>query len=173
MSVESRKTVWWLVLASCGGMACLALLFAIFDVHLVYRRPQRNTGSFLAIVFLVVELTGVAIAVLELQKLYHEQPINWIGRCQISLSDLLSIVFFFAIVMTIYRTLRPDQILFEGLPVSVVLGMGYAISLLCAARTGIGFKASIRWGLAILYLIRALAMTLLGVAVQGFFVGFH
>src|SRR5438445_735848 len=140
MRVETRKSIWWLLLASFGGVALVSLGVLIATISSGF---SDGPAGFCCVT--VFEVPMAILAWVMLRRCYREQPVPWTGCWQLSLSDLLSVAFFFAFLLTVSHEIVPDEYLRVGLYISIVLGLGYFVSLLVVARAGYSESASERW----------------------------
>jgi hypothetical protein len=81
-----------------------------------------------------------AVSVAALRHIYHSEPGGIRGLWQLSIIDLYALILFTALWMAVMRAARPEVFVPAGVGVSLTMGLGYAISLLVAARKG--FKAN-------------------------------
>lgn len=141
MSVSERKSFWWCVLASCAGVG----LYLLADFYSIKRGPYHDSPAGL----IYLEALLGAIALKRLSACYDAEPANRNGRWQLSLIDLLSVLFFVGTAMTLFQSLDGNGFLYRGLPISLGLGVGYVAGLLIASRTRPGLDAFERWCFAL------------------------
>ena len=143
---------WWFLLASTVSM-----LLAVMGVVMAMCHYSSPLGDKVLVgVWALAEILLLSACVKKLKTRYLATNERWNARLQFSLSDLLSVMFFFGCVMLFLRSCYPSE--FIGL--GVILNTGYFLSLIFSIRQG-GFSpdlatwliACLRLGVAIIFLI--------------------
>src|SRR5437762_2686398 len=144
---------WWVTFASGAGMALLALG--------VFIASQQSIAMFV----LVAEVWLVWLAIRNLKRLYAECPPNWTGRWQVRLSDMLSIAFFFGLMMAAFRAVDPSKFIYT-IPIVSLLGFGYVASLLCVSRMDGELRGFSKWIVTVAVLVTAIFALVWGMGLQ-------
>ena len=168
MGIENRKLLWWFVFASCAGSVFVFTGIVVANS----KQGQFSIETQIGLFGLCAEGIFAALALWRLKRCYVQEPLNWTGRWQLSLGDLLCVTFFFASIMGICREIEPRQFLNKGLPISMALGIGFTIALLTVARMGRWTSSVQRWCNAFGYLFGAILFFALTTAAQFVTLGF-
>jgi hypothetical protein len=153
LKAHKQKALWWTLLCFAAGVPVIGPI-GLFTHGL----PQGNRQAFLGWIFINTVLILVSIA--KLWDCYSKAPSGWKGRWQLTLRDLLLIVFLSATAMSLCRTVSPHNFLRIGVPVSIALGIGYTVALLFVSRMWEAVSVR-RWVFAFALVAEA-ALTVLG-----------
>ena len=130
-----RKQLWWMALTSCAGISTL-LIFPLGGAIVELAQGMHSPRSVSAFGLLLAgEVAGAWVAVRKLKRCYAQEPMGGAGRWQLSLSDMIAIVFFFGIVMLFCQKLSPAGFGYVGIPISLLLGCGFVAAMFVVART--------------------------------------
>lgn len=162
MLVTDHNVKWWLLLGSCVGASSIVFILII----------NSNVASINDMLFsagvLSFEFAAGTYAFVKIRRTLEECPKWRTGRWQISLRDLLSIVVFFGVVMTLCRAIAPALFYPIGLIAAAVLGCSYAGALLATAREFNTEATRDRWQFAFIHMVGGIVAVLFGTMIQFF-----
>jgi hypothetical protein len=135
MPMSLRKQSWWMVLASCCGIGAMLVIPL---VGILVSLPDKSliwSGVILTIVLFLGEIGVGLLAVRKLKACYADEPLEGGGRWQLTLSDMIAIVFFFGTVMLLCQVISPAGFMIVGIPISLISGVGFVAAMFVVART--------------------------------------
>ncbi len=136
-------------------------MLPVTAIGFVLSPPYNSTDAKWFCGWFCVNFIISTFGILKLRRCYREFPAQWSGAWQLTLSDLLAIVFFCGAVMAICRSINSASFASFGAYVSLGAGFSFAIAMLFAAR--IGFSSTLERSLqSIVMLLRISIICLLG-----------
>jgi hypothetical protein len=168
-AIEDRKGLWWLALGFTVGAPVLAVLTMVSMGQLAV---MGGVGPdywvvivlLLAALWFCANVYVVMYAILSLWRLYTLQP-TWTGKWQLTLGDMISVVFFAGISMSFFRALGRDVFIPVGIVISIFTTVGYLVSLLFTSRIG-DFAGVAKWISAVYFLFATVLIVPFGIFLQ-------
>lgn len=157
-----NKNLWWFVLFTCV-VSSAAIVCVLIDDRLI-GAPRRSRMP-LGVLVMVAIYVALAFAAIKKLKIFYTHFGHWDGAWQLSMLDLLSIAFYFGILMLIFRAVAPPQHFVRWIPAAGFLAAGYAASLLVVSKMGY-YHTYGRWIEALLGLWVALVAGFTGMALH-------
>ncbi len=131
MTYSTRKYLWWSVL-HFTFVPCI-----IAAIVLISSRFSGYQISAWLLFWFAIDGVLFGAAINNLRECYAAEPMEGLGRWQVSITDLIVIALFFGISMLAARLLisqNEPMFLSLGLPLALFAGLGYAIALLVTSR---------------------------------------